>query len=146
MAAVCENAGQAIRLAEELSGVVMSWKQSYVWEKGNRDLSYYTDVDAFWKAEGQSSLDSCLAYMERYGEVERMDLSGCELSQILYVVNQGMPVIVMTDVQHAILLTGYNVETATYVDPDDGTECTVMRDEMERMVAAGGNTFIGFVK
>ncbi len=146
LAAVCENAGQAIRLAEELSGVVMSWKQSYVWEKGNRDLSYYTDVDAFWKAEGQSSLDSCLAYMERYGEVERMDLSGCELSQILYVVNQGMPVIVMTDVQHAILLTGYNVETATYVDPDDGTECTVMRDEMERMVAAGGNTFIGFVK
>jgi hypothetical protein len=146
LAAVCENAGQAIRLAEELSGVVTSWKQSYVWEKGNRDLSYYVDADAFLKEEGQSSLDGCLAYMQRYGEVERMDLSGCELSQILYVVNQGMPVIVMTDTQHAVLLTGYNVETATFVDPDNGTERTVARDEMERMVAAGGNTFIGFVK
>ena len=146
LAAVCENAGQAIRLAEERSGVVTSWKQSYVWEKGNRDLSYYVDADAFLKEEGQSSLDGCLAYMQRYGEVERMDLSGCELSQILYVVNQGMPVIVMTDTQHAVLLTGYNVETVTFVDPDNGTERTVARDEMERMVAAGGNTFIGFVK
>lgn len=146
LAAIYENAGQAIRMAEEVSGVVMSWNQSYVWEKGNRDLSYYTDVDAFSRQEGQSSLDSCLAYMERYGEIERMDLSGCEFSQVLYVVNQGMPVIVMTDTQHAILLTGYNVETATYVDPDSGVERTVVRDEMERMVAAGGNTFIGFVK
>ena len=46
----------------------------------------------------------------------------------------------------ALLLTGYNVETVTFVDPDNGTERTVARDEMERMVAAGGNTFIGFVK
>lgn len=142
---VCENAGEAVRLADERSGVVMSAKQSYVWEKGYRDLLYYTDVESCPKTEGQSSMESCLSFMEQYG-ADQMDLSGCSLSQILYVVNQGMPVIAVLEGQHAVLVTGYSMDTVTYVDPDDGGEHTVSQSRMNDMAAASGNTFIGFVK
>lgn len=142
---VYDKAAYAIQKAEQISGVVISSEQAYVWEKGNRDLEYYTDTQAFVKAEGESSYDACVNYMEQFG-AKRMDLTGCTLSQVLYIINKGMPVIAMTDSSHAILLTGYGMDTVTYVNPDDGEMHTVMQDEMSQMVAGGGNAFIGYCK
>src|SRR5699024_2869237 len=35
-----ESAGEAIRAANEINGVVVSEDQQYIWERGNRDLQY----------------------------------------------------------------------------------------------------------
>ena len=145
LAAVYDKAVYAIQKAEQVSGVVISSEQSYIWEKGNRDLVYYTDAEAFAKASGQTSLEACNAFMERYS-AKRIDLTGCTLNQVLYIINKGRPVIAMTDPSHAILLTGYSTETVTYINPDDGAEHTVSIDEMNAMLAGSGNTFIGYVK
>lgn len=145
LVAVYDKAAYAIQKAEAISGVVISSEQSYVWEKGNRDLVYYTEVQPFQKAEGQTSLEACTGYMEQYG-AKRIDLTGCTLSQVLYIINKGMPVIAMTDSSHAILLTGYSTDSVTYIDPDSGAEQTVSIDEMNGIVAGSGNTFIGYVK
>lgn len=142
---VYDKAAYAIQKAEQISGVVISSEQAYVWEKGNRDLEYYTDTAAFAKAEGQSSYEACVTYMEQFG-AKRMDMTGCELDQVLYIINRGMPVIAMTDSSHAVLLTGYGLDTVTYVNPDDGGQYTVSQDEMSQMLAGSGNTFIGYVK
>lgn len=151
LAAVYDKAAYAIQKAEQVSGVVISSEQSYIWEKGNRDLVYYTEAAAFQKAEGQSSTEACTQYMEQYvgqygAGAKRIDLTGCTLSQVLYIISKGMPVITMTDPGHAILLTGYDYDTVTYVDPDNGQELTVAMEQMDAIVAGGGNTFIGFVK
>lgn len=145
LVAVYDRAAYAIQKAEQISGVVISSEQSYIWEKGNRDLAYYTDTAAFAKAEGQASMEACTQYMEQFG-AKRVNLTGCTLDQVLYIISKGLPVITMTDASHAILLTGYNMETVTYVDPDNGGEFTVSLDQMEAIVAGGGNTFIGYVR
>lgn len=145
LVAVYDKAAYAIQKAEQVSGVVISSEQSYIWEKGNQDLVYSTGAEAFGKAEGQTSLDACTAYMERY-EAKRIDLTGCTLDQVLYIINKGRPMIAMTDAAHAILLTGYTTTDVTYIDPDDGAEHTVDMDTMNAMVAGSGNTFIGYVK
>ncbi len=142
---IYDKAAYAIQKAEQISGVVISSEQSYIWEKGNRDLVYYTDTAAFLKAEGQSSMEACTQYMEQF-DAKRIDLTGCTLSQVLYIINKGLPVITMTDPGHAILLTGYDYDTVTYVDPDNGQEFTVTTEQMDAIVAGGGNTFIGYVK
>ncbi|RGT72847.1 hypothetical protein DWX08_08315 [Ruminococcus sp. AF18-22] len=147
LAAVYDKAGYAIQKAEQVSGVVISSDQSYVWEKGNRDLVYYTDAGTFKKEEGESSLEACERYMEQYApEAEKMDLTGCTLNQVLYVINKGCPVIALTDSSHAILLTGYSTTDVTYVDPNTGEENTVSVNDMEAMISGSGNTFIGYVK
>lgn len=142
---IYDKASYAIQKAEQVSGVVISSEQAYVWEKGNRDLEYSTNVGAFKKADDQTSLDACLSYMEQY-DAKRMDLTGCSLNQILYIINKGRPVIAMTDANHAILLVGYTTENVTYIDPDTGEGKTVDTATMEAMVAGSGNTFIGYVK
>ena len=151
LAAVYDKAAYAIQKAEQISGVVISSEQSYIWEKGNRDLVYYTEAAAFQKAEGQSSTEACMQYLEEYAAqympgAKRIDLTGCTLNQVLYIISKGMPVIMMTDPGHAVLLTGYDYDTVTYMDPDNGQELTVSMEQMDAVAAGGGNTFIGFVK
>ena len=84
LAAVYNKAGYAVQKAEQVSGVVISSEQKYVWEKGNRDLVYSTEAGKFQCEEGESSLDACERYMEQY-HAQRLDLTGCSLDQMLYV-------------------------------------------------------------
>lgn len=143
--AIYNRASYAIQKAEQVSGVVISSEQAYIWEKGNRDLVYYTDAQAFKKSEHQTSFEACEEQMKQY-QAKRVNLTGCTLNQVLYVINKGLPVIAMTDSSHAILLTGYSTTDVTYIDPDTGEENTVSVNDMEEMVKGSGNTFIGYVK
>ena len=145
LAGVYDRAGDAVQKAELVSGVVISSDQTYVWEKGNRDLVYSTEAEAFRREGEETSLQACERYMEQYGS-HRIDLTGCTLEQVLYVINRGCPLIALTDTDHAILLTGYTLTDITYIDPDSGAEHTVGMGEMERMAESGGNTFIGYIR
>lgn len=145
LAGIYDSATSAILMAEDVSGVVVTSDQAYVWEKGNRDLSYDTETAAFQPADGQTSLEACTAYLEQYGGT-RVDLTGCTLSEILYVINKGYPVIAMTNANHAILLTAYTTSSVTYMDPDTGTESTVTTSEMETMISGSGNVYIAYIQ
>lgn len=144
LVAVYDKAAYAIQRAEQVSGVVISSAQAYVWERGNRDLAYSTDAEAFQKEGEETSLQACERYMEQYG-AHRVDLTGCRLDQVLYVINKGRPVIAVIDGDHAVLLTGYTTSDITYIDPDNGQESTVSVSDMEELTGQGGNTFIGYI-
>lgn len=142
---IYDKAGYAVQRANEISGVVISSEQAYVWERGNRDLSYSTDAQPFQKNDGETSMEACERYMEQF-EARRIDLTGCTLDQMLYVINRGCPMITMTDSGHAVLLTGYSTTDITYIDPDDGQEHTMGQGEMQKITEAAGNVFIGYIK
>ena len=145
LAAVCESAGEAVQKAEQVSGVVVSSDQAYVWEKGNRDLVYSTEAAAFAKEGEETSLEACERYMESY-DAQRVDLTGCTLDQVLYVINRGCPLIALTSADHAVLIIGYSTTDITYIDPDSGSAYTVGISEMESMIQGGGNILIGYVR
>lgn len=145
LSGIYDKASYAIQKAEQISGVVISSDQKYVWEKGNRDLAYSIEDVTLTKEGDETSLKACERYMKAY-DAERVDLTGCTLDQVLYVINRGCPVIALTSADHAILLTGYTKTDITYVDPDSGASQTVTVSEMEGMVSGSGNTFIGYIK
>lgn len=142
---IYDKAAYAIQKAEQVSGVVISSEQSYIWEKGNRNLVYDTEAEPFKRGEDQTSLAACEEQMKKY-DATKADLTGCTLEQVLYVISKGNPVIAMTSPQHAILLTGYTTTEVTYVEPDTGEKQVVSTSEMAEMVEGSGNTFIGYVK
>lgn len=145
LVAVYDKAGYAVQKANEVSGVVISSNQQYVWERGNRDLVYSTDAAAFGKESGETSLAACERYMEQY-EAHQVDLTGCTLDQVLYVINRGCPVIALVDSDHAVLLTGYTTTDITYIDPDDGGSHTADMSTLEKQTESSGNVFIGYIK
>lgn len=144
LAGVFDRAGDAVQKAEETVGVVISSRQEYVWEKGNRDLVFATDGGAFSKAADETSLEACEKYMERY-EAHRIDFTGCTLDEMLYVVSTGNPVIALIGGEHAVLILSYTTENITYADPDNGQTNTVSVSQMEELTKQGGNTFIGYI-
>ena len=145
LVAVYDKAGYAVQKANEVSGVVISSNQQYVWERGNRDLVYSTDAAAFGKESGETSLAACERYMEQY-QAHQVDLTGCTLDQVLYVINRGCPVIALVDSDHAVLLTGYTTTDITYIDPDDGGSHTTDMSTLEKQTESSGNVFIGYIK
>lgn len=144
-AGMYDHAGDAVQAAEAVSGVVVSSDQIYVWERGNRDLSYSIDAAAFAKEGEETSLEACERYMQSY-EAQKINLTGCTLEQVLYVINQGCPATVLLSSDHAVLLTGYTTTDITYIDPDTGAQSTVGMGTMQEMAAASGNVFIGYIK
>lgn len=142
---IYDRAGYAVQRASEISGVVISSKQAYVWESGNRDLSYSTEPAEFRQSGEESSMEACEKYMEQYDACQ-IDLTGCALEQMLYVINRGCPMITMIGTDHAVLLTGYTITDITYIDPADGQEHTVSQEKMQDMTDAAGNVFIGYIR
>ena len=169
-AGVFEEAGEAIELAERLSGVVLSPKQNYVWEADNRVAWYRNfNVSAFAAKEGENNLAACvrkvLSYEGKSSDVvnelqsktpeqllseqfgtEAVRFRGCSVKDMFYLIDKGVPVIGMKDSANAILFIGYDAKTATYIDPTNGGTYASSIEKLDEMLKGSGNTFIGYVR
>ena len=168
---VYDHAGFAVQRADALEGVAVTSRQAYLFERGNLPTVYEVEnTEAFSAAEGESTLAACLNYIltweGKQADVaeelangtspediltthtggEGLDLSGCSVEEILYTISRETPVIAMLSDSHAVLLIGYNQTNVAYLDPADGQRYSVSKTELETMVNASGNTFIGYAK
>jgi hypothetical protein len=147
MQGIYDKAADAISAANTYSGVVVASDQNYIWERGNRDLEYSIDADDSLVEKLRSLLADQKSPVDAIGSLNDgnvLDLTGCEVEELLYIINQGQPVIAMKDAQKSILLVGYTEETVTYVDVETGSRESVDYDTLEEMTADSGNTYIGF--
>ena len=168
---IYDKAGIAIGKADTVRGVVVTSNQTKMWERGNRMLSYQIEnISPLAVNPGESSLSVCLRQMFSYeqqnvnvqaelskgksvldllGEYsggEAVDLTGCTLEQLCYLVGKGTPVLAMTGMDRAILLTGYSEDSFTYIDPSSGKKVTAEEKEVKKMTAGSQNAFYGYVK
>lgn len=146
---ICDNAGEAIQIADEVGGVVVSEWQTYIWERGNRDLQY----SIVGKEEEIETIRTQLRnnktsveIMEEISEGRSVDLTGCRAEQVLYIVNQDIPVIAMLNAKDAVIITGYNDGSVDYRDVGNGESHTVSYEEMDAMTTGSGHTYVAYVK
>ena len=140
------NLGDAIADAKECTGVITDAAQNCIWETGNRYLNYsITDKqqliqDLASKLEkGEAPLEAA----ESMGNVKIMDLSGCEMADLLYIVNKDIPVVAVTSRNKAVIITGYNEVSVFYLDPESGERHGVSVSKIDEMTAKSGHTYIG---
>lgn len=142
----CEKAGEAIRLADSYSGVVVDATQNYVWERGNRDLQYtIADKDDVIQriADRLKQKEAPVDIMKSLNDDRYLDLTGCATEELLYIINQGSPVIGMLNAENSVILIGYTDTVVIYVDPETGERSSVTYEEMDQMTQGSGNTYIG---
>lgn len=144
-----KTAGEAIRKADSVSGVVVTADGQYVWERGNRYLVYdLSDSQASAIQDLQSALESgtsALDAVEKLSDQKALELTGCTTEQTLYLINKGTPVIGVRNGEPAVILTGYDETHVTYIDASSGESKTVTQDEMDQMMAGSGNAYIGYL-
>ena len=172
MLGVYDKAGYAIQEADQVSGVVVSaTSQACVWERGNRDLQYIIeDIGEFTLEEGEDSLSACIRkvlemegtrtdvkkereegksaveILSEHSGKETLDLTGCTVEEVLYIISKGTPVIALKDSASAVLLIGYDTKNVAYLDPATGQMEHVTTEKAEELIAGSGKAMIGFVK
>lgn len=164
-----QEAGMAIQHAEEAAGVVVSPKQHYVWEDGNRVAWYRNfEVPKFVAQAGEStleaSLQAVLEYVDQdvdvkaelqnksieeilseYSGGEGVRLKGCSSADVRYLIDKAVPVIALTGNDEAVLLVGYDAVSVTYIDPQSGAIRMKNFDTMDAMMKSSGSTFFAYM-
>lgn len=143
------KAGEAIQAADHVSGVVIAKNGQYVWERGNRYLSYMIAGQDELLGSIRTQLSAGIAPLELVNELsgERgLELTGCSAEQVLYLINKGTPVIGIRDNGAPVILIGYTENEVTYVDVGDGQTHNVPREQMDQMMQGGGNIYIGYLQ
>ena len=140
------HAGEAVRAADQFSGVVVGADQSYIWERGNRNLQYSIEG----KDEVIESIRNRLKSKEAPTDIMQdinggtiWNLTGCTTEELLYIINQDRPIIAVLSADQTVILVGYSDTTVTYIDLETGERRTASYEEMDEMTKGSGNTYIG---
>lgn len=137
---VYKDPSEAIIRAGKTAGVVVDENQKYVWEKGNRDLSFFNKVESFNLDEEKTELERCEEALAAFPGTKTR-LNGIEFSDICYIINAGSPAIAKVGEDKVILITGYNLDNVEYIDPSDGELHYEPVKSMTEKLKENGNMF-----
>ena len=79
-------------------------------------------------------------------DADVLDLSGCSLSDILYYVSKGTPVMAMTGEGGAVIIIGYDSKNTILYDPNEERVYKYGMNDSKSMFERAGNRFITYVK
>lgn len=143
---VYHDLGSAVLDAKQHTGVVVDEHQKVIWEMSNRDLNYVISSENEVVSTILANLDAGMLPVEAAAEIEGVicvDLTGCEAEDLLYIINQDIPVIAMTSAKKAVVLYGYNEISVYYMEPGDDSRHSISYSKMDEMTKKSGNTYIG---
>lgn len=101
-----------------------------------------TEVSAL-AARGKSPVQILNENLEGFLAV---NLTGAQLSQVLYYVSNGSPVYALLPGGDTVLIVGYSADTIRYIRPGTGNVISVGMDSIRKQLEAAGNVFISYVE
>ncbi|MBR5565951.1 MAG: hypothetical protein IKW08_07310 [Roseburia sp.] len=166
-----DNIADAVSAANEAMGVVLDKNQQYVWKRSRKTMqTAYKDMIVGDEDKGASSIaQSINAMLEREGinisvsalleqgetpkeilkntmrDVRVLDLTGCTVDDVLYYVSNGATVFVMTDVNEAALIIGYDASHITIYDPVKKITYRKNIEDADLMFENAGSIFITYL-
>ncbi len=167
---VYQECGEAIKVAKETSGMVLSASQRYIWEEDNREAWYRNfEVPGFVVQTGETSLTASLRAVLKYegsqvdvqtelmGRTpyqvldencggEAIHIVGCSVEDVRYLIGRGTPVIALTGNEEAVVLVGYDAQTVTYHDPHSVGSRSAEFDKFDALMSGSGHTFFAYTK
>lgn len=139
---------KAITNADSRVGVVLDQDQSYVWERGNRPTSAQIDPASLPEAVRNASLDESVLQASLAEGETLMNLTGCSLDSVLYLVAHGHPVIARlnADGKGNVVIVGYDqFDNMLIYDPATQQITPMGQNDSTAAFAAQGNLFLSYM-
>lgn len=162
---------EAIRAADSSMGVVIGDRQKYIWRRGRKSAQPAPGEIMIDPAlAGTSSTARCLTSMlqteginmdvegllnqgetpkqiltEALTDYKVIDLTGCNVEQVLYYVNLGTPVFSIVN-NEAVLIVGYDEHNTILYNPQTNTTYKVGQQDSGAMFQGAGNVFLGYIE
>lgn len=132
----------AVALAYERMGIVTDQNQQILWGRVNRGSIRNISDPLTVFAAIERRLDS-FSVSRSYGdELTILDARGCTLPQMLYFIDQGIPVIGYTQEGSYLLLCGFDQYNVTVYDPELRDTYKVGLNDSTEFFRARGNDFV----
>ncbi len=135
-----DNAGEAVVLADESKGSVINENQVYIWQSGNRNLSYsLSNEDELQQriAAGTPIID----LLKELGNDALIEYSGATVEEMFYIINQERPVGAYLSDGQWVLLVGYNSsDKVSYLDQSGrsgSVDASELTNRVVRLVGEG---------
>ena len=87
--------------------------------------------------------DAPIDIVKELNDGRYLDLSGCSAGDLLYLLDQNIPVIGMLDAQNAVILIGYYENSVTYINVESGEQLVAPVEMIDQMTSGSGNIYIG---
>ena len=150
------EAGSAEAKAGDLNGAGKDDEESAdegdTGQEEDSSSSYVKCIDAMLQSGGvyKSSREevrtkSLVRVLSDNLEADVLDLSGCSLSDMLYYVSNGYPVMAMTEDGGAVIIIGYDAKNTILYDPRDERVYKMGMNDSRSMFEQAGNRFITYV-
>lgn len=161
---------EAIGRANEEMGVVIGDGQRYIWKRARKTSCNPIPVAVGEADANGSSIAKCISAILNTKDINLsvqellesgdtpkevltdtmqdctiLDLSGCEIEELLYYVSNGIPVFAMTGENDAVLIIGYDANSITYFDPASGSNKTMSVESADEMFLQAGDTFFTYL-
>lgn len=166
-----DNVTEAVIAANEKMGVVIGDNLEYVWKRSRKATQApFSDITVGTEDAEAGSIAQCInAMLEKEdinisvgaliegGETPKsilnntmkdfnvLDLTGCNVEEILYYVSCGSPVFVMTGSNDAVLIIGYDNNNVVIFDPEMGTTYRKSIAEADELFSNAGNVFFTYL-
>ncbi|SFH93372.1 hypothetical protein SAMN04487830_11347 [Pseudobutyrivibrio sp. OR37] len=162
----------AITLADEEMGIVLDNTPKYIWKRGRK--AYQNSISDIAvgssDSEASGSAKALSAMLVNAGEnvqvhtllesgetpisilrktlkdYDILDLTGASLTQVLYYVNQGIPVYAYTGEDTAVLIVGYDASSISYFNPTTSSVGKMGITEATEYFSTFGNVFVSYIK
>lgn len=167
-----KDVSEAVRVANNYMGVVVDSDLRYIFKRARNTnqtaLSNLTPNDADANA---GSIAQCISIMLNREEVsvrvnellsagqkpidilrstlkdvKVVELKNAAIDELLYFIDQGIPMYARISENRAVLLTGYSASYIYYYEPTSGQTKSIDYAEAEELFYNGGNYFITYVK
>lgn len=167
---VTDDLREAISAANAEMGVVIGKKQQYIWKRARKSAQAEMTVSIGEEDVAGSSIAQCVSAMleqesinigvtalieqgktpkeileTTMDNVTALDLTGCDLEEILYYINLGTPVFAMQSDTEAVLVVGYDAGNVLLYDPLRGRTEKVESNDAAEMFKNAGNVFFGYI-
>lgn len=140
------DVSDAVNRAYEQMGVVLNRQQQYVWERGNQPNLQQLDTETLPSAALAGSLDQSALAQELGSDYTVLNLTGCPLESVLYMVGKGYPVIARTSSTETVVIIGYNSLNTILYYPDTGEQGYYGMNDSTNLFESAGNVFITYME
>ena len=122
-------------------------------EDGTATSAYVKCIDTMLKsggvyksAEEEIRTKSLVKVLSDNLDADVLDLSGCNLPDMLYYVSRGYPVMAMTGEGNAVIITGYDAKNTILYDPKEERVYKYGLNDSKNLFERAGNRFVTYVR
>lgn len=168
---ICTDPADAVNIAYADSGTVTDDYGRIIWSKTDMaDRNQIMAIKAPAKTEASDSVASCIDAIMQYNgvsldsgymisqgrqpveiigdnipDIKVLDLTGCSLDEVMYYVNNDIPVMAINDDGKSVLLTGFNSAETVVYDPTAGTLSKTATKSLAKELSKAGCSYITYI-